>query len=163
VSEPHQQGFEAQGVQIKLAKTAVRGGQIVPVDLDPDIAQQQRNADKQEAQGRVAGGGLDASLAELTVAGVDAEAIAVDREEPLSGFRLKAPERINEPLASVASASPSPLATMHADAHGGPAVIGAGQRVARPTAALPECKDPGTARTLGVSGFPSPDDHGHEG
>jgi hypothetical protein len=45
---------------------------------DPNIAQEQRNANKQQPQGRVTGGGLDASLTELAVAGLDAEAILVD-------------------------------------------------------------------------------------
>ena len=95
MGKPHQQGFEAQTVQIEFAAASARRSQIGPVYPDPDITQQQRNADKQQPQGGIAGGGFDASLTELARAGLDAEAIAVDLEDPLGGFRCNAPKGIN--------------------------------------------------------------------
>jgi hypothetical protein len=53
---------------------------------------------------------------------------------------------------------------MDRDTDRGLVLMGAGKRVARPTAALPERKHPGAARTFGVRGFaPAEDGRQDEG
>ena len=149
-------------MQIQDAGAAVRGSQQGPVQPDPKIAQQQGNADKQQAQRRVAGGGFTAGLTQLPVAGFDTEAIAVDREQPLGGVGADAPAGIQQGLACPAATTFPPRAAMHPDADGSLAAIGAGERVGRLTAVPPQRKDPRAAWPVGMSGFPSAEDHRHE-
>ena len=89
----YQQGFEAKGVQVELTTASARRSQIDPVNPHPDIAQERCNANKQQPQGGIAGGGLDASPTELSIAGLGAETMPVAVEDPLGGFRLQCPKR----------------------------------------------------------------------
>ena len=44
------------------------------------------------------GGGFDASLTELAIAGLDAETMSVDVKDPLGDFQCDAPKGINQGL-----------------------------------------------------------------
>jgi hypothetical protein len=87
-----------------LSSFYARPNSVVLGQSWPGAAQQQRNAAKQQAQRRMTGGSLDTSLTEWAVAGLDAEAIPVDLEDPLRAFRCHAPKAINQGLMARAAA-----------------------------------------------------------
>ena len=97
----------------------------------------------------------------LAIAGFDTEAIPVGLEHPVSGFRLYAPEDIDQGLPSPALCPPAPgaIATMDTEPDMGLAVFGTGDRVVRPTAALWQRKDARATGSFGVASFATADNH----
>ncbi len=83
MNKPYQQGGEAQRVKIELAPATARGRQAVPMDPDPDSAQESGDADKQHPQQGIAGGGFNPGLMERAVTGLDAKALPVDLVHPV--------------------------------------------------------------------------------
>src|SRR3972149_1071107 len=77
MNDPVQHAFEAESFEMERAVVSVAFGQEHVVDPDPQVAEYQRQRDKQQPQAGLARASENPRLPQLTKAGFDAEPLAV--------------------------------------------------------------------------------------
>src|SRR5262249_402341 len=109
----------------------------------PDVAKQQRQADKEQPHQRIAGARAYACLVQLSVTGLDAEAATIGLPNPLRRRGAHPPTGINPALRTTRfpSATLLPAPTVdHAYANHGMLFPHGADGVRRPAALLPEAE-----------------------